>query len=97
MGVTGQLIQTPGICALPAGDRGDSRKVGCSAFTPDNDPYGSAISDRSIAPGAIFWKIGYYDRRSPAAARIRATRANRAGPDNHARPNTDAPACSLPP
>ncbi len=41
MGITGRLVQTPGICALPPGDQSAIReKVELfDAFTPDNDPH----------------------------------------------------------
>ena len=64
MGITGRLVQTPGICALPLGDQSAIReKVELfDAFTPDNDPHQEHDFGSFDHVGeSIFWKIDYYD------------------------------------
>ena len=64
MGITGRLIQTPSICALPPGDQSAIReKVELfDAFTPDNDPHQEHdFGSFDHAGQTIFWKIDYYD------------------------------------
>jgi len=64
MGVAGRLVQTSGICELPANDQSAIReKVEMfNAFTPDNDPYGEHDFGAFEHNGQkVFWKIDYYD------------------------------------
>jgi hypothetical protein len=64
MGIAGRLVQTEGICALPARDQSAIReKVETfDDFTHANDPHG----ERDFGAfehncQKIFWKIDYYD------------------------------------
>jgi hypothetical protein len=64
MGITGRLVQTPGICALSRRDQSALRdKVELfDAFTPDNDPHPEhEFGSFDHAGQTIFWKIDYYD------------------------------------
>jgi hypothetical protein len=64
MGVAGRLVQTSGICALPAEDQSAIREKveAFDAFTPDNDPHGERDFGAVEHNGQrIFWKIDYYD------------------------------------
>ena len=64
MGVTGRLVQTPGICALPLPDQSAIRERVelFDAFTPDNDPHQEHdFGSFDHAGETIFWKIDYYD------------------------------------
>jgi hypothetical protein len=64
MGIAGRLMQTEGICALPAADQSRIReKVETfKDFTPDNDPYGERDFGAFVHNGdKIFWKIDYYN------------------------------------
>ena len=64
MGITGRLIQTHGVCALPPSDQSAIReKVELfDAFTPENDPHQERdVGSFDHAGQAIFWKIDYYD------------------------------------
>ena len=64
MGVAGRLVQTSGICALPASDQSAIReKVETfDVFTPDNDPHSEHDFGAFEHDGhRIFWKIDYYD------------------------------------
>lgn len=63
--MTGRVLVTEGIRALPAGTQSEIlTKVRCfDAFTPDNDPHGEhdfGSFDQDGA-GRILWKIDYYD------------------------------------
>ena len=63
MGVAGRLLQTDGICALPAAAQSAIRqKVETfNDFTADNDPHGERDFRAFEHNGArIFWKIDYY-------------------------------------
>lgn len=64
MGVTGRLVQTAGISALPLEDQSAIRqKVETfDTFTPDNDPHKERDFGAFEHNGErIFWKIDYYD------------------------------------
>ena len=64
MGITGRLVQTPGICALPLRDQSAIREGVelFDAFTPDNDPHQEHdFGSFAHAGETIFWKIDYYD------------------------------------
>jgi hypothetical protein len=64
MGVTGRLVQTAGISALPQEDQSAIReKVETfDVFTPDNDPHKERDFGAFEHTGnKIFWKIDYYD------------------------------------
>ena len=64
MGITGRLVQTPGICALPLRDQSAIRErvEVFDAFTPDNDPHQEHdFGSFDHAGVTIFWKIDYYD------------------------------------
>lgn len=65
MGITGRLVQTEGICALPLATQSAIRErvETFDAFTPDNDPYGERDFGAFEIDGiSIFWKIDYYNR-----------------------------------
>ena len=65
MGIAGKLIQTEGICALPAADQSAIReKVETfKDFSEDNDPHGERDFGAFEHNGQrIFWKIDYYAR-----------------------------------
>lgn len=65
MGIAGKLVQTEGICVLPASEQSAIReKVELfSDFTPDNDPHGERDFGAFEHNGQrIFWKIDYYDK-----------------------------------
>jgi Protein of unknown function (DUF3768) len=65
MGITGRLVQTEGISALPPEDQSRIReKVEMfDAFTPDNNPHGERDFGSIEHHGErVFWKIDYYDR-----------------------------------
>ncbi|MGX5774990.1 DUF3768 domain-containing protein [Methylorubrum zatmanii] len=63
--MTGKVLLTPGITALPAGQQSAVIEAvqGFRAFTPDNDPYGEHDfgSIDLDGTGRVFWKIDYYD------------------------------------
>ena len=64
MGITGRLVQTPGICALPLRDQSAIRERVelFDAFTLDNDPHQEHdFGSFDHAGETIFWKIDYYD------------------------------------
>jgi len=64
MGITGTLLQTPGINALPFDDQSAIREqVELFAdWTPDNDPYGEHdFGSIDHAGQKVFWKIDYYN------------------------------------
>ncbi len=64
MGITGRLVQTAGICALPSAQQSAIReKVETfKDFSPDNDPHGERDFGAFEHEGErIFWKIDYYD------------------------------------
>jgi hypothetical protein len=64
MGITGRLVQTPGICALPLRDQSAIRERVelFDAFTPDNDPHQEHdFGSFDHAGESIVWKIDYYD------------------------------------
>ena len=63
MGVAGKLVQTEGICALPAKTQSAIRETveTFNAFTEDNDPHGERDFGAFNHEGhRIFWKIDYY-------------------------------------
>ena len=63
MGITGRLLQTEGINALPLLAQSAIReKVEMfNSFTPDSDPYGEHDFGALEHEGKrIFWKIDYY-------------------------------------
>ncbi len=63
MGVTGRLIQTRGINALPDHVKSAIREKveAFDSFTGDNDPYGEHDFGAIEHEGnRIFWKIDYY-------------------------------------
>jgi hypothetical protein len=65
MGITGRLLQTEGINALPPEDQSRIReKVEMfDAFTADNNPHGERDFGSIEHNGEkVFWKIDYYDR-----------------------------------
>ena len=63
--LTGRVVITEGIRALPAAAREDiiTKVRTFDAFGPDNDPYGErdfgAFDQAGV--GKVFWKIDYYD------------------------------------
>jgi len=65
MGVASRVVQTPGICALPADlqSRIRERVETFDTWTRDNDPYGEHdFGAFEIGTQEVFWKIDYYDR-----------------------------------
>jgi Protein of unknown function (DUF3768). len=63
MGITGRLLQTEGINALPLPVQSAIREEveQFNSFTPDNDPYGEHDFGALEHEGnRIFWKIDYY-------------------------------------
>lgn len=80
--LTGTVILTPGIRALPDAVREEviTKVRTFDDFHPDNDPHGEhdfgSISDPDA--GTVFWKIDYYDRdlrfESPDPADPKVTR-----------------------
>ena len=63
MGITGHLVQTEGISALPLQEQSAIREMveRFDGFTPDNDPYGERDFGAYEYEGKrIFWKIDYY-------------------------------------
>jgi hypothetical protein len=65
MGVTGRLVQTSGINALPPEDQSAIREKveAFNTFTEDNDPHEEHDFGAFEHNGErIFWKIDYYDR-----------------------------------
>jgi hypothetical protein len=64
-GLGGRLVQTAGICALPAPDQSAIREQveRFNDFNADNDPHGERDFGAFEHNGhRIFWKIDYYDR-----------------------------------
>jgi len=63
--LTGTVILTPGIRALPDAAREEviSKVRTFDEFTPDNDPHGERDfgSFKQEGIGTVFWKIDYYD------------------------------------
>lgn len=62
--MTGRVVMTEGIRALPAAVREEviTRVRTFEAFTPDNDPYGERdFGSLEIEGVRVFWKIDYYD------------------------------------
>ena len=65
MGICCRLMQTPGICALPAADQSRIRELveTFSDFNPGNDPHGERDFGGFDHNGvAVLWKIDYYDK-----------------------------------
>lgn len=64
--LTGTVILTPGIRALPDAVREEiiTKVRTFDDFSEDNDPYGEHDFGSFNEPGAdkVFWKIDYYDR-----------------------------------
>lgn len=64
--VTGHVLLTEGVCALPDAVREAiiAKVQNFDNFGPDNDPYGERDfgAFEQDAAGRIFWKIDYYDR-----------------------------------
>jgi hypothetical protein len=64
LGIGGRLVQTEGICALPAEQQSAIREKveRFSDFTDGDDPYGEHDFGSLMHDGQrIFWKIDYYD------------------------------------
>jgi hypothetical protein len=65
MGLASHLVQTAGICALPAQDQSAIRErvEKFNDFEPGNDPYGERDFGAFDYNGdKIFWKIDYYNK-----------------------------------
>lgn len=63
--LTGRVVMTEGILALPSAAREDiiTKVRAFDAFTAGNDPYGEHDfgSIEVAGVGKVFWKIDYYD------------------------------------
>jgi Protein of unknown function (DUF3768) len=66
MGVASRLVQTAGICALPAEEQSAIREKveKFTDFNKGNDPYGERdMGMFNHNQNRIMWKIDYYDRK----------------------------------